>query len=397
MQVLFSSQNRVDRVRLKRNPLWTLGLKTWKCVGCMHQNRLVQCILYFFTFFALTLFGARLFSLDRSWQFFSVGLPIAVLGSYLSYLFVLSEKKVAVVVSSLEESYASSTTELEKTIDVNREQIAELEDVEKAKNEHIQSLEKERENTEMQIQDLLREFQDYQKTSREEIERQAAHLKEYQETIAQQRDVIERKQKQIGEFESKVHDLKYELNVLLQLADLNHSSDKPAPSSLPEEETTLIYDCHIHTSNEAAQELKKCINIAQKMTSANYFNGNTRLRSMSVDGFALDLRRLFDALQSENAGVVFVYSRKEGRILFVNQQIRSLIGWAPEKFVKQFSDLIGESTDTWSDGVKQLAQKGESAFAMKVQMQNSDIKEFRCHLGTIPTGLFRNYAIGILY
>ena len=49
--------------------------------------------------------------------------------------------------------------------------------------------------------------------------------------------------------------------------------------------------------------------------STSFGQGNSLFREMHMDSYALDLRCLFDRLQSENSHVVFVYSKREDRIL----------------------------------------------------------------------------------
>jgi len=304
--------------------------------------------------------------------------------------------------------------ELKKALsDAKSQQKKLIEELNAAK-ETIHKQDANQANFDQQVADIYHELNTYKSNSEEELRRKTVLLSEYQETINQQRDVIKKKQEQISELESKVRDLNYEVKTLLQLADLGNkntrsTSDKGTAMQAAahsyqvdmfEEDESQASNTHIavKTPDEASLQLKRCIDIAQKITGANRFaSGSSRFKDITINNRALDLRRLFDNLRSENAGTVIVFSQKENKLLFANSQTTNLLGWSPEKFTQTFSEIIEEGKEEWKNGIATLSASTESKVRMVMKTKSGDNLLVHCHLGMIPTGAFRNHIIGVLY
>jgi hypothetical protein len=123
----------------------------------------------------------------------------------------------------------------------------------------------------------------------------------------------------------------------------------------------------------------------------------SRFRDLPINNYTLDLRRLFDSLRSENAGVVFVYSQKENKLLFTNNVVKNVLGWSPEKFTQDFQEIVQDGLQEWKNAVSQLLIKGETNTRLVIKTKSGQDMMFQCQLGIIPTGIFRNHVIGVLY
>lgn len=343
---------------------------------------------------------------------FFFGLVIASIGSLLAFLLLRQweaskEKPVpppmpapAPIESVLPNS--ENLMELEQALHESQAKNMELIQKQNQLEETLHKLEQEKLHFEHKLEDIHHEMSTKSSEADEEVRRKTTLLSEYQETINQQREVIKKKQEQVAELESKVRDLNYEVKTLLQLAEIGSSKEKKESQQKEEkEETATSYHYSgsmVKGPEEASIHLGKCINIAQKITSANRFNnGNSRFQHMPLDNSALDFRRLFDSLRSETYSGVIVYSLKENRLIFANDQIESLLGWNPDKFTQNFSDIIREGNEEWHQALSQLSPSGEAKARLLLKMKSGHNLLVNCHLKMIPTGIFRHYVIGVLY
>lgn len=359
----------------------------------------------------------------HSWSTLSFGLVLGICGSLASWYairqFEQSSKvqlQKALVIEAASPPVSRSQEIEEKQIESNREMAAALVESQAKIREMIAELNKsndllhkyevEKEQFQHRIDDIYHEFNTYKSSTEEELQRKTVLLTEYQETINQQREVLKKKQEQIGEFESKIHDLNYEVKTLIQLAELDKEKtidesmikEEKVSYDLGEDGKSVVVENLIKTPEEASVQLKRCIDIAQKITGANHFNSETsRFRDLSVDNYTLDLRRLFDSLRSENTCTIIVYSPKENKLLFANNQAKSLLGWSVDKFVQNFYEIAQESDQEWKKGLSQLAGTPESRVRLVMRTKAGQNLLVHCHLGMIPRGLFRNHVIGILY
>lgn len=272
-------------------------------------------------------------------------------------------------------------------------------------------------------QEIQQDFSDYKLFSEEQLKQKSLQLVNLQQIIEDQRSEVERRQEQISQLDTKVHDLSYEIKTLLYLHETEASPlppsflkvddstkslltkvvsgkvDNPQPHTLQEESEgeAISVENQINTPAEAVLLMRKCINTAQKLTGANYYNNEaSRFREFSSSHYTIDQRRLFDSLRSETSGLILVYSQKEHKLLFANNQTKHLLGYGPEKFVSDFSSYLQELPD-WKKGLSLLSTAPESQTRLLAKTKHGQEIILNCHLGVIPTGLFRNYVICVLY
>ena len=110
-----------------------------------------------------------------------------------------------------------------------------------------------------------------------------------------------------------------------------------------------------------------------------------------------DLRRLFDHFQNEVDGVLFVFSPKEEKVLFVTEQIDKLLGINSERFLKSFQEVIQETKEDWYRAINQLSFKNESKVILPMKTRTGQEIPVTCVLGMIPTGNFRHNILGVLF
>lgn len=201
----------------------------------------------------------------------------------------------------------------------------------------------------------------------------------------------------------------YEIKTLLQLAEIANqpSFDPTEQQDLSEEPSVQLEfnlspqadpDKDAKVMENASIQLKRCIDIAQKITGGSHYRtGSPRFRELAGDNYTLDLRRLFDGLRHENSGLILFYSQKENKILFVSNQARNFLGWGTDKFLQTFFHIIEPSMESWNNGLSQLAFKNQAK--VEISMKNRSEQDVPMHglLGIIPTGIFRNHILGVFF
>lgn len=243
-------------------------------------------------------------------------------------------------------------------------------------------------------------------------------LQDYQQTIVEQRAIIDKKQQYVAKLEAKVQDLQYEVKTLLQLGELgvqsvegSRAEGHPALDAFPQgqalnsdiEEAVQALpassDRRVCTHYDAAVQLQKSVEVAKSLTGASHLSSGegSRFRDLSMDSYAIDLRRLFDSLRSETSATILLYSQKDGKLLFVNNQIKGLVGWTPETFVKDFPQLIQSSFAEWRHAVSRLADQPEVQVQLVTRSRSGTEVPLHCYLGIIPDGAFSGHVIGVVY
>lgn len=290
------------------------------------------------------------------------------------------------------------------------------------RNEEMQKLTQERDHSKHQHEMLKEEFEIYKEKSLEQLEQEKQQANSLQEAISDLRTSVENKQGQIELLENKIHDLTYEIKTLLQLADMKTLPNEPVfdtahgtlaegfvinevahnyqvdVKALQEEKVLHNASQQPHQKEHFHEQLKRCIDIAQKITGSHHLAGyNSRFRDLGMDSYTLDLRRLCDNLGSENSYTVFVFSPKENKLLFVNNQIKELLGWSPEKFQQDFSNIVKEGMGEWKESLSHLNAHSHTQARLLMKKKTGQDLLIQCHLGLIPTGVFRNNIIGVLH
>ena len=337
------------------------------------------------------------------------------------------DNKVTSIESSLalaSHSQLSTCDKLEKEEDINphhfSEEKEELIHALKASEQGLKLLQQENKQLQLQTQQSIQDFSDYKLFSEEQLKQKQLQLHAAQQQLDLQKNEMDKRQEQICQLDTKVRDLSYEIKTLLHLHEVD--PDPLLPSKLSKnnislwdaeeelnqkligpnstEEYQALTDCIgiIHSPIEAGRLLKKCIDIAQKLSGTNYYGSeSSRYRDFPSSYFAIDQRRLYDSLKSETRALLVVYSQKEQKLLFANNTTNGLLGWSPEKFLFDFSSIMQEGMQDWKNALQKISAQHEIQIRVLAKTRQGTEIVLNCHLGLIPSGLFRNYVIALFY
>lgn len=342
------------------------------------ENQAVT-ILFFYTIpIAAWIFYVMKFtSFSGSWLVFSSGLLLIF---SLSLIMMVWVRKNTLVLAA----DTVQTIQEESSADLPQEDVSQLE----ALNLHLSNSLQENEELKKSHESLKEQF--------------AALANESSQTIEDLRTSLDQKQQQNILLENQIHDLRYEIKTLLHLTEIDYSS-KSSSNTRSEnmssgfEENLFLFDEHLVSSEaEAKLLLKQCIEAAQKITGVCQLQTTKRQKAISMDPFTLDLRLLFDSLRDEQGALISVVSLRDNKLIFANNQTKPLLGYSPEKFVQDFFSIIEEPI-VWNQAIENLATRSEVAIKLHMQSKNSDALLTSCHLGAIPTGIFRGLAIAVTY
>jgi|GEM_PF-3216170 len=260
-----------------------------------------------------------------------------------------------------------------------------LEEIKKERDEYLLSIEKlqhekgvielEKVTTEKEMERLRSEVLQLKMGSIEALRQKERELQEAKKQLHEHRHQIEEKQTLLQTLQGKVSDLTFEIKTLVEV---HNRQEEPQFKAIAQKEP-------------GERLLKRCLDHAKKYVGSHLFHGIDGRESLS-----LDQRRLFDSFLEEKSGVVFYFSPKEGKILFVNSAVEDLLGCSSETFRFDFIKLIEGSEEAWRQGVQQLSKTAESEFDLQLKLTSGKEGLFRCVLGRIPSGLFRNDVIGTL-
>lgn len=217
--------------------------------------------------------------------------------------------------------------------------------------------------------------------AQEEFSKKDSLINEYQRTISEQRMIIEKKQRYIAKLEGKVRDLMYEIRSLLQLEE---------PGRTVEKEQQPLYDLSF--------QLQRFIEKAENLTGVDHIGyvGGKSPRFLSQDFYAVDQRPLFDRLGNEASAIVFIYSIADEKFLFVNNYVKTALGWSPEKFGKEFSQLVLSGFSEWRIALSKVASARESLCPLVIEDKLGKKKQFSCAMGMLSKGPFENQIIGLM-
>ena len=374
------------------------------------RHYVVGRILFLYILPTIALSGYAHFWHD-SWGVLALGLMLSAAGSFACFCILREwEQSLKQPMKIVREEapppdfspYEARIAEQQQALEMAQQQQAMLEQQNQAHDEIVASVVKERDGYQRQADAVRQEFQVYKNSAHEQLEHHKLLLTEQQRTIGELRDTLEKRQQHIQQLESRTRDLHFELKTLLLISEKPVELEPELPrraevTKSVEPDAQFQWDVAIRTPEEAHVHLKRCLDIAQRMMGASHFSNNSRFKDLPMDSFALDLRRLFDRFRDINASTILVYSPKEHKILFVNDHITPLLGLAPDKFLQQFQEQLQTGIEGWKTAIDHLAFKNESRLSLSLKAKTGQEVRVDCSLGIIPTGLFRNYVIGLLY
>jgi PAS domain-containing protein len=246
-----------------------------------------------------------------------------------------------------------------------------------------------------QLLHLRTQLDQVQTESQHQLLQKQAELDDLSKSMLDQRQLIQKKQLRIGKLEAKVRDLDYEVKTLLQLDDLRAEGEQLLTPAHPPIQTS--WDGEAKNSSEAAVHLHRLVSAAQRLPGMAHLAGQLpRYLDTGGETSALDLRRLFDQLQ-DDANMVLVYSRREGQLLFANGQVRHQLGWHPDRFTKEFFQIIQHGTPEWHRAVTQLDTQAEARIKLALKHRDNHDLYIQAVLSRIPSGPFEGLVLALLY
>jgi predicted nucleic acid-binding Zn-ribbon protein len=373
---------------------------------------LVIFLLYFLPVFVFSVYSLELLPNQVRWVSLAAGLAISAFGTTI-FFFYGSRWQRELLSRSEPVAEQQPNDEIPESLESQQQIRGYVEEIESKQAVYLTELEQkeaellkvydEKRELSTQLHEVRHQLECYLQQQQESLSTKEKSESEYLKTITDQREVIEKQEQHIMKVEDQVRDLTYEVKALRQQNENHRENHADGDDAVYEPEQRLPNPLHqpkpaVPPVIEANLQLKRCIDIAQKITVSSPFGGElSRFRDLPVNSFSLDLRRLFDSLRSENSNTIILYSQKEEKLLFANNQTKNLLDWSPEKFVQDFKELIVEGADEWSSAINQLSSKSEVQIHLTMKSRSGQDLPIQCHLGAIPTGMFKNHLIGVLY
>lgn len=317
--------------------------------------------------------------------------------STLVYLWRLFEKKTKkkLLESLYKETGYQEKKDYEEKVDRLVERMRLLVGELNIKNESEKTLLKKVEQLKEMCEHQESEYQYLNQDLNAQLEKREKALTECQLTIKEQRRIIEKKQEEINVLNMHQNDLKYEMENLLKIK---------------KEETTLFNDddqadeLSNYESNHKpppyelslSEKLQHYIDLAREMTQSNPFTKPRKGYRFPLGTLVIDQRRLFDRLQNEESEVILVYSMDEQRLIFVNDHIKDLLGWNPDKFIKDFPFLVQKGLHQWHEAIDELKEGDQSEVRLLMKTFQGQNILTHCYLKIVPQGAFEKHILGIL-
>ena len=386
-------------------------------------------LLFFFPVLIYTLYASTLLSWKDSWWLFLSGLLLAVGGTFLLTLQIWRwneeehqerldrDTTLPIIPAPADEGddwvertsfHEEDTFQLQQSIEGLERRLSQSQGETDQRSRELDQQQKLNNSLEQQLNKMQDELRQMRESARSVLQDTESSLKASDETVQNFHQTLEKKDKYISELENIIADLRYEIKTLLNISvqpknEIKRSVATPQPKEKPVAlQKDLFIDLSLSpsaTDKEAVQQLQRCIELAQKLTGVSPFENSSRFRDLGVaGGFALDQRRLFDSLSSETSGIVFVYSKKENKILFSNNQSRTLLGWGADKFTHDFIALMTNPAESWKKAVYSLSPL-KTLIRTELQFKRKEGGELslNCHLGLIPTGIFKGDIVGVMH
>lgn len=364
--------------------------------------------LYLIPIVLLTWYVTHFLPKTIHWSFFFIGLLIAAKGAVVFFTLLyawekgwMSETLSKIIppkepqlsqnftqkITSLDSftSQDGHTEELQKTIGELEKQLQQMHHLYDQQTQEL-ALAKQREET------LTQEIKDHKLLAEENLRQRTLEVQTLQKLSTEQRSEMEKRQEQIQMLDSKVHDLSYEIKTLLQLHPVDPSPPPQKPVLHQYDEETESKENHVGLAL-----LQRCLQTAQKIHGTHYYSGDAGRQRETPNSSAIDQRRLFDTLRSYTSGLIFVYSLKEERPLFVNSVCRTMLGWSGEKFLADFAEIVQEGWLQWLRNATQLETGQPIPNNLFVKAKNGSEILLKCFSGLISSGAFKNYVICVCH
>lgn len=220
-------------------------------------------------------------------------------------------------------------------------------------------------------------------------------LAEYRQTLKEQRKIIEKKQEEINILQIRLNDSKYEVENLLKLKK-GGPVEKEIFSKPKIKEPVEELERRSGLMDSIQVKLDRYVKMAIKLNGArNFASQDFKYSDLSLGSLIIDQRRLFDRLQNEDSAAILVYSREERQMVFVNRCIKELLGWSPERFIKDFSFLIQKGQNQWAEALEDVKLDHQKSIRLLLKTRSGKDSLITCHLKEVPEGVFKGYVLGI--
>ncbi len=326
---------------------------------------------------------------------FPEGLPLSQIQRY--------ENEIQRLADELEKTrtgYEHQISLMQSSVAKSKEEVGQLQfDMDK-KLEQMRLAYLEFEDLRQEYRCLEEEAKQSQLEGQKKLEHKESLITEYQKTIAEQRMIIEKKHRYITNLEVKVRDQVFEIRSLLQLeAPIKHGPlDERLGVSEHERYASMSHTPR--TPYDFSIQLHRYIEKAEHLTGVDhlgYVGGKSpRFLDPSLEGYAVDRRRLFDSFKDETGGVVFIYSLTEKKFLFVSPGVKGLTGWSQEKFMKEFPRLVVRGYLEWGEALGKIKAMKEFSLKLSIINRANQPQAVDCYMGLIGKGPFAHHVIGIL-
>jgi PAS domain-containing protein len=143
-------------------------------------------------------------------------------------------------------------------------------------------------------------------------------------------------------------------------------------------------------------QLKKYIDTAVKIGHEGVLGGHgSKLLDFSFETFAVDLRRLYDQFRWETTDVIFIYSPQEERLLFINDEVRNLLGWSADKVIQNFHSFLVQGASYWHTLLSSLAYSEIRQLEIVLKTREEKNLHVQTALRVIPSGAYQDFVLGI--
>jgi hypothetical protein len=382
---------------------------------------------------------------SRNWTFFTSGILISIIGSGVLIFFVrnweegmrrkvqslvsrrvrelteggfvLPQSEDAKIYSKLKnlrgelekqtQYYGQEVTYLKKELQVSHEGAEGLGEQLASREQDIAKLQSERQHLISQCKKFASRFQSIKDQYLAKADHQGGIVTDHENQISQQKGMIEQYQRELEQLKNRVKDLNYELKTVLELKEIEEDVESMGSddyyeipdvvAARKEEEPVWPPEEYVEEGGVGVQnELQRCINIAEEISGASRLGGESSgVITMFMDNYAIDMRRLFDQYRNIDDNVIFFYSPQEDRLVFINRQVRNLVGLTPERFINDFYRVV-QNVDDWKTGLQQLQYNQVATVRLLVKDKAGNGLWVDCHLGRIPVGIFSNNVVGVL-
>jgi hypothetical protein len=299
---------------------------------------------------------------------------------------------------------------LQKNLENKHQQFSSLESSLQEQRSLLEKSQKEESSWENKFEQLKEAKKESEKHLYKELEHHEGRLVATEGELEIKDKQLQQREMELNIFQGRVEDLNYEIRTLLELKEHASSEKESKPKSsshylLGSLENSESQEYALMDSNwddatnfDAQVVLNQCVDIAQTLKGSAFLHQNkVDHEVLDSEDSLIDMRRLFECYRRYNhCGVIF-FSPSQDKLLFANQQVKSILGWTPDRFSSHFYGLIETSLIDWKRSLKELVtSKQNQGIKMFIKEKHGSEVLTQCYLALIPSGVFANHVVGVL-